>query len=186
MGGYPIKLHLGCGGHVRAGWVNCDLNPKDKIVLPVDLLNAFPFPEESVRLCYAEHVLEHFSIEELRLVLKNIFKVMQAGGTFRIAQPDLQAMIKDSLYSYGWKIEKMKYSKTKDKNIYTGTHYLNFIWNEWGHKFNHSYDSLKYELNLAGFREVTPCTYHKSGTPALCFLEKHTPSEDALICEAIK
>ena len=157
VGRYPIKLHLGCGGYIMDGWVNCDLSHRSKKVLRIDLLREFPFPDSCVNFAYAEHVLEHFSIDEVRIILKHLFRVMQCGGVFRIAQPDLQAMIQDSLFSTDWTRKKNLYSATKEKDLPTGTHYLNFIWDAWGHKFNHSYESLKHELELAGFRNVTEC-----------------------------
>jgi predicted SAM-dependent methyltransferase len=168
------------------GWVNCDLRPNSEKVLRIDLLREFPFLDGSVKFCYAEHVLEHFSIDELRIMLKHIFRVMQEGGIFRIAQPDLQKMIQDTLLSNNYAKQKNLYSATKERDLPTGIHYLNFIWNAWGHKFNHSYESLKYELERAGFRKVAKCLYHQSEYPELCSVENRSRKDDSLILEAVK
>ncbi len=186
VGGYPIKLHLGCGGYFMEEWVNCDLRPRSKRVLRVDLLRKLPFRDGSIKFVYTEHVLEHFSIDELRVMLKHIFQTMQEGGVFRIAQPNLQTMIEDSLSSTNWINQKARISVTKEKDLPTGTHYLNFIWNAWGHKFNHTFESLKYELELAGFRKVIGCLYRQSDYLELLSLEQRSEEEDPLIIEAVK
>ncbi len=186
VGGYPTKLHLGCGGQIMEGWVNCDLRPRSKKVLRINLLRGLPFPDGSVNFVYTEHVLEHFSVDELRIILKHLFRVVQEGGVFRTAQPDLQTMIQNSLLSENWTKQKNRYSATKEGHLPTGTHYLNFIWSAWGHRFNHSYESLKYELKLAGFHKVIKCLYGQSDHPELCSLEQRSKEEDSLIIEAIK
>jgi predicted SAM-dependent methyltransferase len=185
-GGYPAKLHLGCGGYCIKGWVNCDVEHRGSEVLRIDLMKELPFPDNSAKFAFMEHVLEHFSIPQLRMVLNNVFRVMQHGGVLRIAQPDLQKMIHDSLLSDNWAKQKDLYSATKGKDLPTGTHYLNLIWTAWGHKFNHTYESLKHELELAGFTRVVRRSYRDSDYPELRSLDMRTQEEDSLIVEATK
>ena len=85
-----MKLHLGCGPRFIPGFVHIDAQsaPHVDIVGPVERLS---FPDESVSLIYASHVLEHFGRYEYRTVLKEWFRVLSPGGILRLAVPDFAA-----------------------------------------------------------------------------------------------
>ena len=51
-----------------------------------------PFADNSVGLLYASHILEHFSRGEVTGVLKEWHRVLEPGGTLRLAVPDFAAV----------------------------------------------------------------------------------------------
>lgn len=54
------QLHLGCGLTRQEGWINCDLYPVATVTdVCFDLQAEWPFPDDSITLAYASHVLEH-------------------------------------------------------------------------------------------------------------------------------
>ena len=54
-----IELHLGAGRTHMDGWVNCDLYPAPGVDVVFDLMQPWPFADNTVRTLYASHVLEH-------------------------------------------------------------------------------------------------------------------------------
>jgi predicted SAM-dependent methyltransferase len=52
-----------------------------------------PIPTGSCDIVYASHVIEHLTVHELKLFLKEIFRILTPGGILRIAVPDLQIYI---------------------------------------------------------------------------------------------
>lgn len=47
-------------------------------------------PEGSCRGVYCSHVLEHLSLNDCRIALRNTLKILQPGGIFRFVLPDLE------------------------------------------------------------------------------------------------
>jgi predicted SAM-dependent methyltransferase len=86
-------LHLGCGGRILPGFINTDVIGS-KNVLGVDLRFPFPFKDNSFRGVYAHHVLEHLEYTHARQVLRECFRVLDKGGTLRLAVPDVRKAIR--------------------------------------------------------------------------------------------
>ena len=99
----PIKLQLGAAGDSSlVGWLNLDLlggqAERTKSGDPAEIaLNIghepLPLPDKSVSHVYAAHVLEHLEFpDELFFVLREIHRVLQPGGRFRIVVPDARSV----------------------------------------------------------------------------------------------
>lgn len=110
------KLNLGCGLVTPADWVNIDgswkaltaKSPFFKAVLGLagqkslsvwpanvrihDLRKGLPFPDGSVDVVYASHILEHFYTDDALALLKECKRVLRSGGTCRVVVPDLRGM----------------------------------------------------------------------------------------------
>lgn len=80
-----IKIVFGASGVFDEGWI-----PTDRSNL--DLLDnadwEMYFKPDSIDAMLAEHVLEHLTVEDASIALKNCFKYLKKGGYFRIAVPD--------------------------------------------------------------------------------------------------
>lgn len=87
----PRKLHLGCGKRHIPGFFHVDAlaAPHVDLVGPVERLPMFP--DESVELIYASHLLEHFSRKEYLLVLQEWYRVLKRSGVLRLAVPNFAA-----------------------------------------------------------------------------------------------
>ena len=87
------KLNLACGSKVEnklpEPWLNVDIEGKaadficDIVCLPTEWSNRF----NEVR---ASHVLEHFFLKEMDIVLQEWIRVLAPGGILRIIVPDLK------------------------------------------------------------------------------------------------
>lgn len=94
------KLHLGCGRIRLPGFCNVDIlrTPAADVVSDISTLEVFP--DESVGLIYACHVLEHFSHVDAVRVLTRWFTVLKPGGELRISVPDIDRIVK--IYVKNW------------------------------------------------------------------------------------
>jgi hypothetical protein len=107
-------VQFGCGLSAPTGWRNFDSSPvlrAQKVWLIGGLLRRPPFPvfpteaeygdivrglplqPGSVAGMYCSHVLEHLSLQDLRVALRNVYRYLSPGGVFRIVVPDLEQMV---------------------------------------------------------------------------------------------
>jgi hypothetical protein len=91
--GTALKIHLGCGGHAVPDWVNIDLLSGD---MRMNLAWDLPFDDGSASLVYSAHLFEHlnFHTEAPRLA-REVHRVLENGGVFRLAVPDMQAYLRE-------------------------------------------------------------------------------------------
>jgi SAM-dependent methyltransferase len=111
-----MRLNLGCGSQVLAGWINVDyslgarlsklplfglvnrwlrlfnLQWDQRIVLH-DLCKPLPWADESVAEIYSSHTLEHLSRSDGRRLLTECRRVLRPGGVLRILVPDLRHVV---------------------------------------------------------------------------------------------
>jgi SAM-dependent methyltransferase len=110
-------IQYGCGMSAPKGWRNFDASPTLRFErLPVlghlytknearfpkeveygDIVKGLPVTADSCDGVYCSHVLEHLSLEGFRIALRNTYKALRPGGTFRLVLPDLEHSIKQYL-----------------------------------------------------------------------------------------
>ncbi len=78
------KLNFGCGGMLKPGWENFDMD--------VDIRKRLPFPDGCAAFIHAEHVIEHVTPQQAWSFLEECKRVLKIGGTVRAAFPDLCRM----------------------------------------------------------------------------------------------
>jgi hypothetical protein len=83
----PVLLSLGSGRTVAPGWIGIDLKKGDRI-FRCDLRKRLPLPDASVDGMLAEHVLEHFCLDDLPAMLAEAHRVLKPGAPLRIVSPD--------------------------------------------------------------------------------------------------
>lgn len=104
-----LYVQYGCGWCAPEGWLNYDasftlkweriplagLFTKNSQRFPAnakigDIVSGLPVPEESCQGVYASHVLEHLTLEDFHKAIRNTFRILRAGGIFRLVVPDLE------------------------------------------------------------------------------------------------
>lgn len=63
-------------------WEGADFN------IDLKKMDSLPFQDESMRLIYTAHLLEHLGYDAVQRVLKECFRVLRNGGGIRIEVPD--------------------------------------------------------------------------------------------------
>ncbi|MBF0128278.1 MAG: methyltransferase domain-containing protein [Magnetococcales bacterium] len=93
-GGDRRYLHLGCGSVNIPGFFHVDILPGDHIdqVNRIDRLDFIA--DNSVKMIYCSHALEHYGRFQVVDVLKEWYRVLQPDGVLRLAVPDFAACVK--------------------------------------------------------------------------------------------
>ena len=87
-----IRLHLGCGGERKVGWVNIDLLG-DPVDVAWNLAHSLPFDSGSVVAIFHEHLLEHLPLQAGDSFMQECFRVLRPGGILRVGVPDAGRLI---------------------------------------------------------------------------------------------
>lgn len=82
------RLHLGCGGDVRTGWINLDSRPLPGVDVVADLdacrRKKLPFPDNSVDEFMGNHILEH--VADALALMQELHRIAKPGAklVFRV------------------------------------------------------------------------------------------------------
>jgi predicted SAM-dependent methyltransferase len=82
-----MAMQLGSADMIKEGWVNIDLSPTADLTL--DLREPLPFPDNTFRIIYSEHVLEHFNYpRDITHLLSECYRVLEPRGIHSFGVPD--------------------------------------------------------------------------------------------------
>ena len=94
----PQYINIGAGDFYHPFWHNVDM-PNDyyadrqrgRIQIQYDLTSfkPIPFSNNSVRVAYTSHVIEHLRDEHVQHLFREVFRALKPGGYFRITCPDI-------------------------------------------------------------------------------------------------
>ena len=182
-----IKINLGCGLDAIDDWLNFDGSPSVRFQrLPVigaafkkligpkfpdtvkygNVVSGLPLADNSVDIIYSSHMLEHLSLEDFKLSLIEIKRVLKPGGKFRAVLPDLEILIKDYVNSDDPNAASQFLKDTilgvekRPKGIMEKLRSL--IGNS-NHLWMWDYKGMKDELNLIGFGDIHRSYFNDSG-----------------------
>lgn len=85
-----LLLNLGCGTRIHPAWTNLDLVPRIPGVLPANLAEGIPFPDDSADVVYHSHLLEHLNPRQATEFIRECYRVLAPGGILRVVVPDLE------------------------------------------------------------------------------------------------
>jgi len=177
----PYKLHLGCGYHRLAGWVNIDFIDTPAVDLKWNLSLPVPLNDNSCRFIFHEHVLEHFELERGEQLLRECYRLLADEGVLRIAMPCLEKTV-DEYLTGEWRAAAENTRHMPE--VRSGAEYMNVIFRHWGHQWIYDETELKRVLKGIGFDRISVLQIGQSAHPELQDLECRTDSH--LIVEAIK
>ena len=163
----PVRLHIGCGENSYRGWVNIDREALRGVDYVLDVRRGLPF--ENVAAIYAEHFLEHLSLEEGLAFLRECRRVLSPEGVLRVSTPNLDWVLLTH-YHYGqW---------ASDKEADLDCVRINRAFHGWGHQFLYNRQMLTSVLRASGFPRISFHRYGESSLPEMRGLERHETWED--------
>lgn len=141
-----MRLHLGCGKRYIDGFVHVDLDDFPHIDYRHDITELPMFEDGSVELIYCCHAFEYFDRQQVPQVLREWWRVLEPGGTLRLAVPDFDALIE--VYHRTGELSKIigpLYGRFAVAGVPGGCLY---------HKTVYNSDDLRGMLESAGFTNV--------------------------------
>ena len=164
--GRPQRLHIGCGQQSIKGWINIDNQGLPGVDQVLDVRNGLPF--SGVAAIYAEHFLEHLSLDDGLAFLTECRRVLAGDGILRLSTPSLDWVISTH---YRW-------DGATDEERGLDCIRLNRAFHGWGHQFLYNRPMLGSALRAAGFASVSFRSYGESEVPELRGLERHETWND--------
>ena len=162
-----MKLNLGCGDDVKAGYINIDIRKTKPNVLMLDLEKDLlkVFPDNSVEEIIAKDVIEHVSWRRVEDLLRDIHRVLKSNGRIYIQVPDLEAIAKKVILNPNFKYGELSGYKAISYWIYGGQDYeYNF------HKSGFTISTLRGILEQIGF--IVEDIKNDGGSNIVCWARK--------------
>lgn len=97
------KLEIGCGRSPREGYEHLDIQPFPHVEYIADA-RKIPLPDNSFTEIYSSNVIEHFWWFEIEYLLKEWYRILEAGGRIILYTPDAEFIMKQFING-GWKKE---------------------------------------------------------------------------------
>lgn len=183
----PVKLEIG-GNSPREGWVVTNVGPTVRNYL--DATAPWPFAEGEVSHIYSDNVIEHITLDMNRAFFREAFKALQPGGKIRLVTPDLRAHVE--LYLSGAAALDSAPAKHYRGMGLVVEHPIDLARipvAAFGHHTGYLFDfeTLKVELEAAGFSNVIQTEAGKSDVPVFAGLDVRSHEGGAqLAVEATK
>lgn len=209
-------LHIGCGLVTPEEWINLDASPSLKISqIPVlgslikifhhspnwsksvwygDIIHGLNYPENSCKLVFTAHVLEHLSYSDFQVALTNIYNYLEPGGIFRLIVPDLKYYIDTYIQHYHdpslapyaareFQQESLIGCSSSRKNFWLR---MREALSNSRHQWMWDQPSLIYALTQQGFSQVRQCEYGDWSDSRFGLVEKEENYLHAIGIEAVK
>lgn len=155
------KLQICSAENYLDGWLNTDLfYNKEKQIGHLDVLEKFPFADNTFDYVYSEHGIEHFDVPDLYSILLEVYRCIIPGGWLRIVTPDLQKLIRfyledSEINSQYMTLQANAYEPfLVSRGIYNKCFVLNDFFKLWGYKNIYDETALMEICRIAGFRNI--------------------------------
>ncbi len=175
-----LRVHLGCGADIRPGWINIDMgltpwagvnsaSNAGAVVIRHDLRRGLPLADDSCELIYSSHFFEHLEYRDGVRLMRDCYRVLSPGGTFRVSLPNFKRLF-DAYLSADDKyldlINIYDVSPELEPGTDTLVDYVNYGAYQHGeHKCIYDVEKLTLILNRIGFSSVAECTYQENVDP---------------------
>ncbi|HEX4441411.1 MAG TPA: hypothetical protein VH854_15150 [Thermoanaerobaculia bacterium] len=162
----PARLHIGCGEQSLPGWINIDNQGLPGVDQVLDVRRGLPF--SGVAAIYAEHFLEHLSLDAGLAFLAECRRVLLPDGVLRLSTPNLDWVM----------LTHYRGPAAPPDDALEDAFRINRAFHGWGHQFLYNAATLESALAASGFERVERREYGQSDRPELTGLERHETWED--------
>ncbi len=158
-----------------------------------DILKGLPVADNSCDGVYCSHILEHLALNDLRLALKNTYRILKPGGVFRCVVPDLEYYARQYLSSLeqGDVTASLRFVgndtllgiETRPRGL---KGFVNSFFGNSHHLWMWDYPSLSVEFAQANFKQIRRCEYHDNSDEMFHHVEDIGRFINCLAIEAYK
>jgi len=139
-----------------------------------DIVRGLPVPEARFKGVYCSHILEHLTLGDFRIALRNTQRYLRPGGVFRLVMPDLEHYARTYLAdgsadaSFGF-LRSLHMRLEVPRKGFRGF-LVEFLGKE-QHQWMWDYRSAERELREAGFTDIRRAQFGDSADPVFSELE---------------
>ena len=162
-------------------------------VLLGDIIKGLPVADESCDGVYCSHTLEHLSLEDFRVSLRNSYKILKKDGIFRCVVPDLAWAARKYVAALDAKNPQASLDFLGEDTLLGAPHRpkgflqkLSALFGNHHHLWMWDSVSMKEELRKAGFREIRDCKFNDSTDEMFKYVENPERFVNAVAIECRK
>ena len=175
MDAIPVK---GIPAKSRRGYIYCDIRKlTDRTAAKLGTFNV-------VRM---QHVFEHFTLEEGRIVLKNCAKFLKKDGIILITVPDLKIHIRNYLRNKYKSSGFRWWAQERIPKDSPNSFYFSMFAQSWPHiphKWLYDYEGLRYQLATSGeYKSIRRLDFK---SPLASYPFTHNRPEEDVCAMAVK
>lgn len=165
-------LHLGAGRKIIDGFINIDSNVFRANTMWYDMTLPLPFDGDGVEVIYCSNTMEHLYIDDVLSVMRECYRVLAAGGVFRIVVPDMEQAAK----AYVKGRDKF-FPNSMRKFASIGGRFADFLFCDGQHKYAYDYGLMNELAAKASFKDCARKSYGDTSIDKALY-EKIRPFEE--------
>ena len=179
----PKFLNLGAGprGLSDRKWLNVDGFNDKNIHFMMDITRPLAIPSYSLEGVFCEHVLEHFTLDDGVKILRELHRILKAGGVVRIIVPDAELIIS-------------RYLSTPDEIVLhrgslgeTPMEVVNSYFRQrYEHQFLYDWPTMRKALEMSGFQKIQRASFGSTTFTPELVLDHEKYKWESLYVEAYK
>lgn len=130
-------------------WYNLDAFPANNVDWVHDAGRGLPFPDHRFQGIYAEHFLEHLTLERARCFLAASLRVLQPGGVLRLSVPDGELYLRHYFDDRDWMLQR------RDGRFHTPMAVVNEVFRQgYEHRYCYDFETLSWLLQDIGYVNI--------------------------------
>lgn len=156
--------------------------------LQQDATRPLPIADAAFDWAYSEHFLEHLSLEQAAAWLREVRRVVRAGGVVRISTPDLKRYARayvdgdDAFFAeHARRLAQMGIAGAPVRRAWM----MNQIFRFYGHQWIYDADEIRYLAAACGFdaASVRECRFREGADPAVFRFDQTLRDDESLYFE---
>jgi predicted SAM-dependent methyltransferase len=175
------RLNWGCGAHLASGWINSDIKDEPGVDLVCDIRQGLPLETGSIDYAVGIHSLPELAYPEIVPVLEELRRVLEPGGTLRLALPDLRRGI-DAYLAADEDYFQVDRDEVRSRG---GRFVVQMLW----YGYSRTLFTTDFALELlekAGFVDLSECSFGSSASGIEAIVELDNRERESLFVEARK